>query len=175
MEPILLRARGTKNSRALASYRAAGGYQALVKALGLKPVDVIEEVKKSGLRGRGGAGFPTGMKWGFVPRDSARPKYLICNADESEPGTFKDREIIHVDPHMLIEGIVISCYAIGANVAYIYIRGEFYGETVMLQTAIDEAAAAGFIGTDGCSAAASTSRFTSTAAREPTSAARRPR
>ncbi len=148
MEPILLRARGTKNSRALASYRAAGGYQALVKALGLKPAEVIDEVKKSGLRGRGGAGFPTGVKWGFVPRDSARPKYLICNADESEPGTFKDREIIHVDPHMLIEGIVISSYAIGANVAYIYIRGEFFDETVMLQTAIDEAAAAGFIGND---------------------------
>ncbi len=148
MEPILLRARGTDNSRSIASYRAAGGYQALAKALGMPPAIVIEEVKASGLRGRGGAGFPTGVKWGFVPTDSDRPTYLICNADESEPGTFKDREIIHVDPHMLLEGIVISSYAIGANVAYIYIRGEFYDEAQMLQAAIDEAEEHGFAGKD---------------------------
>jgi NADH-quinone oxidoreductase subunit F len=146
MEPILLRARDTADSRAIESYRAAGGYRALAKALAVDPAAVIAEVKASGLRGRGGAGFPTGVKWGFVPKDSPKPKYLICNADESEPGTFKDREIIHVDPHMLIEGIVISGYAIGANVTYIYIRGEFHRELQILQQAIDEAAAAGFVG-----------------------------
>ncbi len=146
MEPILLRARGTENSRSIAAYQRAGGYTALGKALAMEPAAVIEEVKASGLRGRGGAGFPTGVKWGFVPKDSAKPKYLICNADESEPGTFKDREIIHVDPHMLIEGIVISSFAIGANVAYIYIRGEFHREGLMLQQAIDEAARSGFVG-----------------------------
>jgi NADH-quinone oxidoreductase subunit F len=146
MEPILLRARGTKNSRSIAAYRSAGGYQAIAKALKMEPAAVIAEVKSSGLRGRGGAGFPTGVKWGFVPKDSPKPKYLICNADESEPGTFKDREIIHVDPHMLIEGIAISSYAIGANTAYIYIRGEFHAEAAMLEAAIAEAAAAGFLG-----------------------------
>jgi NADH-quinone oxidoreductase subunit F len=124
MEPILLRARGTPNSRSIVTYHEAGGYESLRKVLGLQAETVIEEVKKSGLRGRGGAGFPTGVKWGFVPRDLPKPKYLICNADESEPGTFKDREIIRVDPHMLLEGIIISSYAIGAHVAYIYIRGE---------------------------------------------------
>jgi NADH-quinone oxidoreductase subunit F len=146
MEPILLRARGTKNSRSIAAYRSAGGYRAIAKALKMEPAAVIAEVKASGLRGRGGAGFPTGVKWGFVPKDSPKPKYLICNADESEPGTFKDREIIHVDPHLLIEGIAISSYAIGANVAYIYIRGEFHAEGQMLEAAIAEAAAAGFLG-----------------------------
>ncbi len=108
MEPILLRARGTKDSRSIGAYRAAGGYRAFAKVLAMEPAAVIAEVKASGLRGRGGAGFPTGVKWGFVPKDSPKPKYLICNADESEPGTFKDREIIHVDPHMLLEGIAIS-------------------------------------------------------------------
>jgi NADH-quinone oxidoreductase subunit F len=139
MEPILLRAKGRKDSRSITTYLANGGYTALKKALAMPPEQVIAEVKDSGLRGRGGAGFPTGVKWGFVPKDSDKPKYLICNADESEPGTFKDREIIHVDPHLLIEGIIISSYAIGANVAYIYIRGEFFAETEMLQKAIDEA------------------------------------
>jgi NADH-quinone oxidoreductase subunit F len=146
MEAILLRARGTKNSRSVESYESAGGYAALRKALGMRPEQVIEEVKKSGLRGRGGAGFPTGVKWGFVPKDLPKPKYLICNADESEPGTFKDREIIHVDPHMLIEGIIISSYAIGARVAYIYIRGEFVAEAKMLDQAIEEAAQKGYLG-----------------------------
>ncbi|HPA81236.1 MAG TPA: NADH-quinone oxidoreductase subunit F, partial [Thermoanaerobaculales bacterium] len=148
MEPILLRARGTKDSRSIAAYRAAGGYRAIAKALAMEPSAVIAEVRSAGLRGRGGAGFPTGVKWGFVPKDSPKAKYLICNADESEPGTFKDREIIHVDPHMVIEGIVIASHAIGANAAYIYIRGEFHAEALMLQAAIDEAAAAGMIGHD---------------------------
>jgi NADH-quinone oxidoreductase subunit F len=148
MEPILLRARGTKNSRSIDTYLSAGGYQSLAKALEMEQDAVIEEVKSSGLRGRGGAGFPTGVKWGFVPKDIDKPKYLICNADESEPGTFKDREIIHVDPHMLLEGIIISSYAIRANVAYIYIRGEFYRETQMLEEAIAEAEARGYLGSN---------------------------
>ncbi len=124
-DPILLRARGFKNSRSLATYLKFGGYSALEKTLSMTPAEVIEVVKASGVRGRGGAGFPAGVKWGFVPRDTAKPKYMICNADESEPGTFKDRELILVDPHMVLEGIAIASYAIGANTAYIYIRGEF--------------------------------------------------
>jgi len=139
MEPILLRARGEANSRSISTYLKLGGYNALKKALITDPADVISEVKESGLRGRGGAGFPAGVKWGFVPKGSPKPKYLICNADESEPGTFKDREIIHVDPHMLLEGIIIASYAIGATTAYIYIRGEFQREAEILQQAIDEA------------------------------------
>jgi NADH-quinone oxidoreductase subunit F len=148
MEAILLRARETPNSRSIETYLKSGGYRALRTALDMDPADVIEEVKNSGLRGRGGAGFPTGVKWGFVPKDLPRPKYLICNADESEPGTFKDREIIHVDPHMLLEGIIISSYAIGAHTAYIYIRGEFYREAQFLLTAIGEAHGKGYLGED---------------------------
>jgi NADH-quinone oxidoreductase subunit F len=139
MEPILLRARGETNSRSISTYLRLGGYGALKKAFIMDPAAIREEVKNSGLRGRGGAGFPAGVKWGFVPQDSPKPKYLICNADESEPGTFKDREIIHVDPHMLIEGIIIASYAISANTAYIYIRGEFVEEARILEQAIAEA------------------------------------
>ena len=91
----------------------------------MKPEAIVDEVKKSGLRGRGGAGFPCGVKWGFIKRGGDKPIYLICNADESEPGTFKDRYIIHQDPHQLLEGMIISCFAVGARLAYIYIRGEF--------------------------------------------------
>jgi NADH-quinone oxidoreductase subunit F len=145
-EHILLRARGTKNSRSLTSYLKAGGYGALEKALGMDPAAVIAEVKASGVRGRGGAGFPAGVKWGFVPKDSPKPKYLICNADESEPGTFKDRELILVDPHMVLEGIAIASYAIGAHTAYIYIRGEFVRETEILETAIAEARKKNYLG-----------------------------
>ncbi|MDX2438227.1 MAG: NADH-quinone oxidoreductase subunit NuoF [Acidobacteriota bacterium] len=146
-DPILLRARGTKNSRKLAVYVKSGGYRALDKALGIAPAEVIAEVKASGVRGRGGAGFPAGVKWGFVPKDSTKPKYLICNADESEPGTFKDRELILVDPHMVLEGIAIAAYAIGAHTAYIYIRGEFVRETEILETAIAEARKKNYLGT----------------------------
>jgi NADH-quinone oxidoreductase subunit F len=109
---------------------------------------VIEEVKASGIRGRGGAGFPAGVKWGFVPRDTPKPKYMICNADESEPGTFKDRELILVDPHMVLEGITIASYAIGADTAYIYIRGEFVDEAQILAKAIAEARRAKYLGED---------------------------
>lgn len=109
----------------IADYMAADGYQALRKVVEMEPEQIMEEVRASELRGRGGAGFPTGMKWGFLNKKSGKPIYLICNADESEPGTFKDRQLIHYDPHQILEGIVISCYAIGAKVAYIYMRGEF--------------------------------------------------
>ncbi|MCP4902506.1 MAG: NADH-quinone oxidoreductase subunit NuoF [bacterium] len=139
MEPILLRARGEDKPRSISTHLRLGGYSAIAKALVMSPEDVIAEVKKAGVRGRGGAGFPAGVKWGFVPKDTSKPKYMICNADESEPGTFKDRELIHVAPHMVIEGIIISSYAIGANTAYIYIRGEFHREAEMLNQAIDEA------------------------------------
>jgi len=139
MKPILLRARGVPNSRSINTYTQLGGYRACKKALGMEPHEVIAEVRAAGVRGRGGAGFPAGVKWGFIPKETSKPKYLICNADESEPGTFKDREIIRVDPHMLIEGIIIASYAIGASTSYIYIRGEFTEEAKILETAIAEA------------------------------------
>src|SRR5262245_7642299 len=110
----------------LRAYEQTGGYTALRNILGKVPqAEVIETVKKSGLRGRGGAGFPTGVKWGFIPKDHTGHKYLCCNADESEPGTFKDRQLMERDPHQVLEGILIACYAIGAETGYIYIRGEF--------------------------------------------------
>jgi len=131
----------------IGDYVDAGGYTALRKALtDMKPEEVIEEVKTSGIRGRGGAGFPTGIKWGFVPKDSPKPRYLINNADEGEPGTFKDRWIMTRDPHMTIEGNIIASYAIKANVSYIYIRGEFYREAQILERAVKEAEEAGFLG-----------------------------
>lgn len=111
---------------------------------------VIEETKNSGLRGRGGAGFPTGMKWSFMPKPSNKPHYLIVNADESEPGTCKDRDILRYDPHRLLEGILIGCFAINAHACYIYIRGEFYNEASNVQKAIDEAYAAGLLGKNAC-------------------------
>jgi len=128
-------------------YESLGGYQALRKALSeYKPADVTDMVKRSGLRGRGGAGFPTGMKWGFVPKNSGSPVYLCVNADESEPGTFKDRLIIEKDPHQLIEGAIISAYALDCHRAFIFIRGElFYGAGV-LNKAVGEAYAKGYLG-----------------------------
>ena len=112
----------------------------------MKPEQLIEEVKASGLRGRGGAGFPTGMKWSFVPKDSPKPKYLVCNADESEPGTFKDRLLIEQDPHALIEGTLIAAFAIQSHTAFIYIRGEMVFGTTRLEQAVAEAYQAGLIG-----------------------------
>jgi NADH-quinone oxidoreductase subunit F len=146
MEAVLLRARGVPDSRAIATYLAAGGYEGWKKALTMAPDAVTREVTDSELRGRGGAGFPTGRKWSFVPKDHPGPRYLICNADESEPGTFKDREIIEHDPHQVIEGIAIASYAIGAKTAYIYIRGEFVRWARILEEAIEEARRAGFLG-----------------------------
>ncbi|NPA15046.1 MAG: NADH-quinone oxidoreductase subunit NuoF [Deferribacteres bacterium] len=134
------------DSEKLETFRAAGGYERLRKALfEMKPEEIVEEVKKSGLRGRGGAGFPTGIKWGFIPKTD-EPKYLVCNADEGEPGTFKDRVIIEKDPHLLLEGIAISAYAIGAHEAFIYIRGEYEYGAQVLEKAVEEAEAAGIIG-----------------------------
>jgi len=131
----------------LADYERAGGYQALRKILGkVAPAEVTAMVTKSGLRGRGGAGFPAGIKWGFLPKDYQGPKYLCCNADESEPGTFKDRQLMERDPHQVLEGIAIACYAIGAETAYIYIRGEFVLGAKILEKAIAEARAAGYLG-----------------------------
>lgn len=130
----------------LKTYLAEGGYEALKKALASKPEDLLEEVKKSGLRGRGGAGFPCGTKWSFIKRGGPKPTYLICNADESEPGTFKDRYIIHQDPHQLIEGMIISCFTVGANLAYLYIRGEFPEGAEILEKALADARAKGLIG-----------------------------
>ncbi|MCH2465747.1 MAG: NADH-quinone oxidoreductase subunit F, partial [Gemmatimonadetes bacterium] len=117
---------GDPGQRRIDTYVERGGYKGLQKALGLEPDAVTEEVKASGLRGRGGAGFPTGVKWSFMPKESIRPHYLLCNADESEPGTFKDRELMRWDPHQLIEGCLIGAYAIRAQHIYIYCRGEFF-------------------------------------------------
>jgi NADH-quinone oxidoreductase subunit F len=127
-------------------YRRNGGYAVLTQAVQRKPEELIDEVKKSGLRGRGGAGFPCGVKFGLVDRKSGKPIYLVVNADESEPGTFKDRYIIHQDPHQLIEGIMITCFANNVKTAYIYIRGEFPLGAKILERAIAEARSANFVG-----------------------------
>lgn len=128
-------------------YRNQGGYGAVEKMLkSMTPESVIEEVKTSGIRGRGGAGFPTGMKWSFLDKKTNKPRYLICNADEGEPGTFKDRYLMENIPHRLIEGMIVSSYALGVNTAYIYIRGEFKWIIESLENAINEAKSAGFLG-----------------------------
>lgn len=128
-------------------YRQHGGYASLEKALKtMAPNDIVEEVKKSGLRGRGGAGFPTGMKWSFLAKPEGVPRYLVCNADESEPGTFKDRYLMEKTPHSLIEGMITSSYALGARTSYIYIRGEYFYVSRILEKAIEEAYAAGYLG-----------------------------
>lgn len=136
----------TPGIQTLDGYRANGGYEALKKALGMTPDEVTNEVLASGLRGRGGAGFPTGRKWTFIDKKSNNPRYLVCNADESEPGTFKDRYLMERIPHMLVEGMIISSYALGANTSYIYIRGELLYVFHILQKAIDEAYEAGLLG-----------------------------
>ena len=127
-------------------YRREGGYKSVEKALTMQPNDIVEEVKKSGLRGRGGAGFPTGMKWSFLAKPEGVARYLVCNADESEPGTFKDRYLMEFIPHLLIEGMIVSAYTLGSNVSYIYIRGEYDWVTDILEIAIEEARQNGFIG-----------------------------
>lgn len=128
-------------------YREKGGYRAVEKALKtLSPDEVVEEVKKSGLRGRGGAGFPTGMKWSFLAKPEGVPRYLVCNADESEPGTFKDRYLMTHIPHALIEGMIVSSFALGANTSYIYVRGEMMPQIRILERAIAEAKHAGYLG-----------------------------
>src|SRR4029078_12875154 len=145
-EPVLTKNVGKPEALTLKGYRQLGGYEGLAKALTMEPDAIIEEVKKSGLRGRGGAGFPAGMKWSFIPKGKDKPKYLVCNADESEPGTFKDRLLMENDPHQLIEGCAICCYAVQANTCYIYIRGEYTKSAAILEQALAEARSAGILG-----------------------------
>lgn len=129
------------------TYEKNGGYQAIRKAVGkIPPQEIVESVTRSGLRGRGGAGFPTGRKWSFIPKDSNEPKYLVCNCDESEPGTFKDRLLVQRDPHQLIEGMILTSYAIGAKLAVIYCRGEYFQANRILRRAIKEAKERGYLG-----------------------------
>src|SRR6266446_6277205 len=146
-EPLQLRRVLLENSTSIDVYRQHGGYEAIKKVLAsMSPDDVINDVKKSALRGRGGAGFPTGMKWSFVPKDSPKAKYVVCNADESEPGTFKDRYLMERDPHMLIEGMLIAGRAIGSHQGFIYIRGEYRYVLDIVDAAIAEAYARGYLG-----------------------------
>ncbi|MEE9166736.1 MAG: NADH-quinone oxidoreductase subunit NuoF [Candidatus Neomarinimicrobiota bacterium] len=146
-EPVLTRDVHLQDSHTLRTYVKGGGYASLNKILkGGGPDDVTQEIKASNLRGRGGAGFPTGKKWEFVPKDSPKPKYLICNADESEPGTFKDRLIMNKAPHRMLEGMIIASYAIDCHKAFIYIRGEFYKEYKILEGAVGEAYEANLLG-----------------------------
>ena len=142
---------GVADSHKLATYMQRGGFTALRKALAMSPAAITDEVKKSNLRGRGGAGFPTGMKWSFIPKE-AKLVYLVVNADESEPGTCKDRELLAYDPHMLLEGMLIASYALGCKHAYIYIRGEMMREAAIVQAAIDEAYAGGWLGREHAAA-----------------------
>jgi NADH-quinone oxidoreductase subunit F len=145
--PVISRRWGITDSHRIDVYLQYDGYRALEKALReMTPESIIDEVKKSNLRGRGGAGFPTGMKWSFVPKDSPKPKYVICNADESEPGTCKDRPLMEMDPHQMIEGITIAGRAIGAHCGFIYIRGEYRYVLDIVQTALDEAYGRGYLG-----------------------------
>ena len=146
--PVLSTHFGDAGARTFDGWVQRGGYAALRKALGMTPDAIIEEVKASGLRGRGGAGFPTGLKWSFMPKGDGKPHYLVCNADESEPGTFKDREIMRWTPHQLIEGCAIAAYAIGAERCYIYIRGEFTEPLRVMTAAVAEAYAKGALGPD---------------------------
>ncbi len=148
-EKVLLRNIEIPNSHEIGVYENAGGYKSLATVLNnYKPNDLIDTVKESKLRGRGGAGFPTGMKWSFVPKDTKKTPLLCCNADEGEPGTFKDRALMEKDPHMMLEGIVIAAYAIGAKICYIYIRGEYELSINRVENAIKEAYAKGYLGSD---------------------------
>lgn len=146
LEPIITANWKLENSFSIETYEKAGGYQALRKALGMDADTIIDEVKKSNLRGRGGAGFPTGLKWSFLPRESDVPKYLVVNADEGEPGTFKDRWIMELDPHRLIEGCAITARTLNLRASYIYIRGEMRLGAERLEQAIREAYAKGYLG-----------------------------
>ncbi len=167
-EPVLTQYAFTPGGAEFDHYvKHQDGYQGLKKALSMTPDAVIEDVKKSGLRGRGGAGFPTGLKWQFVDKKSPKPKFIVCNADESEPGTFKDHLLMERNPHSLVEGCLIGCYAIGSKAAYIYIRGEFYHFFPTMQKAIDDARKAGYLGKN-IWGRASIARSTSIAAPAPT-------
>ncbi len=148
LTPILSQTWDAERSWTLEAYRAAGGYSALQTALGTDPNDLVTMVKESGLRGRGGAGFPTGMKWGFLPAPDGKPRYLVVNADESEPGTCKDIPLMMASPHSLIEGAIITSFAIGCHHAFIYLRGEVVHVYRRLLRAVEEAYAAGLLGSD---------------------------
>src|SRR3954462_14209761 len=148
LTPVLSASWGDERAWKLVNYERAGGYQALRTALAMEPADVVAQVKDSGLRGRGGAGFPTGMKWGFIPQDNPKPKYLVVNADESEPGTCKDIPLMMASPHTLVEGVIISAYASRGNTAFIYGRGEVLPVVRRLQQAVREAYSAGYCGTN---------------------------
>ncbi|MEO8946584.1 MAG: NADH-quinone oxidoreductase subunit F, partial [Gemmatimonadaceae bacterium] len=144
--PILSQYFGDHDATGLEGWRKRGGYDGLQKALAMTPGEIVDVVKASGLRGRGGAGFPTGIKWSFMKPGDGKPHYLCCNADESEPGTFKDREIMRWTPHALVEGCAIGAYAIGAETVYIYIRGEFTEPLMRMREAVRDAYGAGIIG-----------------------------
>lgn len=148
MKKILTKRFDVPKAYSLKEAKEHGAYSSLDKLYKMKPKDVVEEVKESGLRGRGGAGFPTGKKWSFVPSKTDKPVYLVVNADESEPGTFKDRAILEKDPHLLIEGIIIAAYAIGARTIYVYFRGEYYRQWERFFSALREAEVAGLVGED---------------------------
>ncbi len=145
-EPVLMAQMNKPNSHTREVYEANGGYQALRKAITMTSEQVTETVKASGLRGRGGAGFPTGLKWTFLPKNHPGPIYMCINADESEPGTFNNRYLMELDPHQVIEGIIISCFATKATTAYLYLRYEYPLSWERLQNAIDECYAAGYLG-----------------------------
>jgi NADH-quinone oxidoreductase subunit F len=147
-EPVLTRNFGRPDSHTLRAYREAGGYQGWEKAKTMEPAAITEEVKKANLRGLGGAGFPTGMKWSFIPRGAAGPRYLVVNADEGEPGTFKDRYLLERDPHALIEGMLIAARAIGSHTGFVYIRGEYVQPARVFSAAVREAYEAGLLGRD---------------------------
>jgi NADH-quinone oxidoreductase subunit F len=147
-EPVLTRNIHQPDSEKIGVYLTRGGYQAVRLALGKSPDDMIEMIKRSGLRGRGGAGFPAGIKWGFMPRGADLPKIVAVNTDEGEPGTFKDREIVERDPHQVIEGVIIAAYAVGASRAHVYIRGEFFLGVKRWIKAIADAYEHGFLGED---------------------------
>ncbi|HEY8308922.1 MAG TPA: NADH-quinone oxidoreductase subunit F, partial [Gemmatimonadaceae bacterium] len=144
--PVLSQYFGDREAISLDGWRKRGGYKGLQQALSMSPAEIVDVVKASGLRGRGGAGFPTGIKWSFMKPGDGKPHYLCCNADESEPGTFKDREIMRWTPHALVEGCALGAYAIGAETSYIYIRGEFTEPLVRMREAVREAYEAGILG-----------------------------
>ena len=146
LTPVLSAQWGVEKSWTLDAYTASGGYEAVGTALKLTPAQVTDMVKDSGLRGRGGAGFPTGMKWSFVPKDNPNPTYLVVNADESEPGTCKDMPLLLASPHTLVEGMIIASYAINCHTAFVYIRGEVLHVIRRVQQAVAQAYAAGYLG-----------------------------
>jgi len=147
-EPVLTSRWGDPGAVSMEGYESSGGYAGLRKALAMDPVDVIDEVKASGLRGRGGAGFPTGVKWSFIPQDTGKPVYVVVNFDESEPGTFNNRELVERDPHQLVEGAIICAYAVRCRTAFVYCRGEFVWPGTVLERAVKEAYDRGYLGSN---------------------------